>query len=174
MVQARFLRAILRSPSPSHLCGSIFSASLHMLPRSCFSLPTRCPDSNHLPYDYQHWVLVSCWALTSAAPPSLPMWTAWSFSLKFLIQFMKRRYITRFKIQRVWGMRKKLGTLSPGPTGAPRDPQSWQFPPKTVGAGDREPLSSPVSTSMGVLPCALLLFLSPGLYCLPHMRPGNW
>lgn len=177
MVQARFLRAILRSPSPSHLCESIFSASLHMLPHSHFSVPTHCPDSNHLPYDYQHWVPVSCWALVHPASqcgqPGL--------SLKFLIQFIKRWYITRFKIQTVWGMRKKLGTLPPCPQAPqvpPRDPQSWQLPPKTVSACDREPLSSPVSTSTAVsyyvLPRPLLLFLSPGLYCLPHMRPVNW
>ena len=178
MVQARFLRAILRSPSTSHLRESIFSASLHMLPHSHFSVPTHCPDSNHLPYDYQHWVPVSCWALVHPASqcgqPGLSFFEIFDSIYKKVIYH---------KIQNSNSMRHEEKTrypptLSPGPTGTSQRPQSWQLPPKTVSACDREPLSSPVSTSTAVsyyvLPRPLLLFLSPGLYWLPHMRPVNW
>lgn len=129
---------------------SLTSLWVHLLciclhiPASLSTPTAQIQVSSHTTTDIEAWSVTELW---SFQPPNVDSLVF--LSLKLLIQFIKRWYITRFKIQRVWGMRKKLGTRPPCPQAPQVPPQthpSWQLPPKTVSA-----CHSSVSTSMPVL-----------------------
>ena len=148
---------------------------------SCFSLLTHCPCSgpNQLPVEYWPWVLASGWALV---PPPPIVDSMVFLSLKFCIHLIYKEAIhaqdSTFKEYEECGKGWVPSRPVPKSHRCPsRDPYSWQLPPKAGSACNMKPLSLPVPTSVAapyyVLPCPLLLLLSPSLYCLLHDRPIN-
>lgn len=123
------------------------------IPASLSTPTAQIQISSHMTTNIESWSVTELW---SFQPPNVDSLVF--LSLKLLIEFIKRWYITRFKIQRGWGMREKLGTLPPCPQAPqvpPRHPHAGSYL-QTVSACDREPL---LSLSLPPRPCLLCIAL---------------